>query len=136
MNEITRILFVCVENSNRSQMAEAFVRIHGGNYVNAFSAGSRPRGSINETAILAMNDIGYDLTTHRSKSLEEFEGTEVDIVVTMGCGDSCPSVRAKNRIDWAIPDPRNLPYEEFVKIRDLIEQHVKTLLREGVSMTF
>lgn len=102
------ILFVCVENSNRSQMAEAFARMHGGADVQAASAGSRPSGRINPKAIEAMRELGYDLTTHSSKGLEAFNGRVVDVAVTMGCGDECPLVRAARREDWQIPDPREM----------------------------
>jgi len=97
-----RVLFVCVENSNRSQMAEAFARIHGN--VEAFSAGSRPSGVVNPKAIAAMKEVGYDLTRHDSKSLREVPDVEYDLVATMGCGDECPNVRARCREDWQIPD--------------------------------
>src|SRR6516225_9627331 len=91
------ILFLCVENSNRSQMAEAFAHIHGGDRVEAFSAGSRPSGRVNPKAIEAMKELGYDLTTHTSKGLDDFNGQEFDVTVTMGCGDECPLVLAKKR---------------------------------------
>ena len=123
-----RVLFVCVENSNRSQMAEAFARRHGGDHVEAFSAGSGPSGRVNAKAIEAMKEIGYDLTTHQSKGLEAFNDQEFDAAVTMGCGDACPLVRARRRIDWNIPDPREMPPEQFRQVRDLIEQKVKELL--------
>src|SRR5438105_15797577 len=126
----TRVLFVCVENSNRSQMAEAFARLHGAGRVEAFSAGSRPSGRINPRAVEAMREVGYDLTGHTSKGLDDFHGQEFDAAVTMGCGDACPLVKAKRRIDWQIPDPRDLPPEEFRKVRDLIGQKVKQLLAE------
>ncbi|HVK09298.1 MAG TPA: arsenate reductase ArsC [Gemmataceae bacterium] len=123
-----RVLFVCVENSNRSQMAEAFARIHGGAAVEAFSSGSRPSGKVNPKAVAAMKEIGYDLTTHHSKGLDGFNGQEFDAAVTMGCGDECPLVRAKTRVDWQIPDPKELPPEQFNEVRDLIERKVKELL--------
>ncbi len=84
-----RVLFVCVENANRSQMAEAFARLHGGPGVEALSAGSKPSGLINPKAIRFMAERGYDLGRHASKSLDEIGG-EFDAVITMGCGDSCP----------------------------------------------
>src|SRR5947209_8515380 len=108
-----RIVFVCVENSNRSQMAEAFARIHGAGTVEAFSAGSRPSGRINPRAVEFMRERGYDLSTHTSKSLEAFNGQEVDVAVTMGCGDECPLVRARRREEWQIPDPKDLPPEQY-----------------------
>jgi protein-tyrosine-phosphatase len=123
-----RILFVCVENSNRSQMAEAFARIHGAGKAEAFSAGSRPSGVVNPRAIEFMREVGYDLTTHASKSLDEFNGQPVDVAVTMGCGDECPLVVAARREEWQIPDPKNLPPEQYREVRGLIEARVKELL--------
>lgn len=122
------ILFVCVENSNRSQMAEAFARMHGAGRVQAASAGSRPSGRINSKAVAAMQEVGYELITHASKGLEAFNGTAVDVAVTMGCGDECPLVRAARREDWQIPDPREMSPEEFRGVRDLIERKVLALL--------
>jgi arsenate reductase (thioredoxin) len=122
------ILFVCVENANRSQMAEAFARIHGRNIVEAHSAGSRPSGKINPHAVEFMKEVGYDLTTHGSKSLDEFNGQVIDVAVTMGCGDACPLVRAKRREEWQIPDPKEMPPDQYREIRDLIERKVKELL--------
>lgn len=122
------LLFVCVENSNRSQMAEAFARIHGIGIAQAFSAGSRPSGRINPKAIEAMREVGYDLSTHTSKGLDAFNGQPVDVAVTMGCGDECPLVHAAQRLEWQIPDPRNMSPGEFRGVRDLIEQRVKALL--------
>ncbi|HZZ81193.1 MAG TPA: arsenate reductase ArsC [Gemmataceae bacterium] len=125
-----RIIFVCVENSNRSQMAEAFARMHGAGRVEAHSAGSRPSGKINPKAIAAMKELGYDLTTHSSKGLEPFNGQDFEVAVTMGCGDECPLVHAKRREDWQIPDPKELPPEQFRETRDLIAAKVKKLLSE------
>ena len=125
-------LFVCVENSNRSQMAEAFARILGGDKVEAYSAGSRPSGKINPKAIRTMKEIGYDLSKHRSKSLSEIPDIEFDFVATMGCGDECPLLRAKQREDWNIPDPKELPRSEFRAVRDLIENKVKEILKRRV----
>jgi protein-tyrosine-phosphatase len=122
------VLFVCVENSNRSQMAEAFARMHGAGQVEVASAGSKPSGLVNPKAVEAMKELGYDLATHASKGLEEFNGQEVDVAVTMGCGDECPLVRAKQREDWQIPDPRDMTPEQFRGVRNLIEQKVKGLL--------
>lgn len=122
------VLFVCVENSNRSQMAEAFARIHGEGRVEAASAGSKPSGRVNPKAVEAMKELGYDLTAHASKGLNEFNGREIDVAVTMGCGDECPRVRANRREDWQIPDPRDMTPEQFRGVRDLIERKVKDLL--------
>jgi protein-tyrosine-phosphatase len=122
------VLFVCVENSNRSQMAEAFARMHGGDGVRACSAGSRPSGRVNPRAIEFMREVGYDLTTHASKSLDQFNGQEVAVAVTMGCGDECPLVRATRREEWQIPDPKEMTPEQYREVRDLIERKVKELL--------
>ena len=128
-----RLLFVCAENSNRSQMAEAFARIHGGDGVEAASAGSRPSGRVNPRAVEFMREVGYDLMTHASKSLDEFNGREIDVAVTMGCGDACPLVRAGRREEWNIPDPKDMPAEQYREVRDLIEQKVKNLLAGFVA---
>ena len=125
-----RVLFVCVENSNRSQMAQAFATILGGENVEAFSAGSRPSGRVNPKAIEAMKELGYDLGTHASKGLDEFNGMPIDAAITMGCGDACPLVQAKQRFDWQIPDPREMPPGEFRQVRDLIREKVRDLLTE------
>jgi protein-tyrosine-phosphatase len=130
-----RLLFVCVENSCRSQIAEAFARIHGNGKLEIYSAGSRPSGKINPKAIESMREVGYDLARHDSKSLTEIPAVDYDFVVTMGCGDECPYVRAKHREDWNIQDPKNLPADQFRKIRDEIEKKVKEVLSriEGIS---
>ena len=127
-----RVLFVCVENSNRSQMAEAFARLHGGPDVESLSAGLRPSGRINPKAIRFMAELGYDLTTHASKSLDDVvpgNGSgEFDAVVTMGCGDSCPWVPAKRREDWALPDPKDMDDDGYRAVRDDIGRRVRDLL--------
>ena len=128
MSRKPTILFVCVENANRSQMAEAFARIHGGPGVVAASAGSRPSGRVNPRAVEFMKETGYDLTTHASKSLDQFNGQEVAVAVTMGCGDECPLVNARRREEWQIPDPKEMLPEQYREVRDLIERKVKELL--------
>ena len=126
-----KILFVCVENSNRSQMSEAFARIHGGEEVQAFSAGSKPSGKVNPKAIASMKELGYDLSAHQSKSLDEVKQfAPFDAVVTMGCGDACPWMPAKKFIDWQIPDPKNMNEQDFRSVRSLIEEKVKELLHD------
>ena len=122
-----RVLFVCVENSNRSQMAEAFARMLGGDAVEALSAGSRPSGVINPKAVRFMGELGYDLSRHASKSLDDVEG-EFDAVVTMGCGDACPWVPAKRREDWALADPRDMDDAGYRGVRDDIRARVQALL--------
>ena len=126
-----KLLFVCIENSNRSQMSQAFAKIHGGENVEAYSAGSKPSGIVNPKAIAAMKELGYDLSTHDSKSLEEVKAfAPFDVVVTMGCGDACPWMPAKKFVDWVIPDPKHMEPTEFNGVRDFIEEKVKELLKE------
>jgi protein-tyrosine-phosphatase len=124
------VLFVCVENSCRSQMAEGFARMLGYEQVNSFSSGSKPSGIVNPKAIAAMAAIGYDLSVHDSKSLDEIPAIEYDAVVTMGCGDACPQVQTKLRLDWQIPDPKHMETAEFAVIRDGIKERIEELLDE------
>lgn len=129
MSTKKKVLFVCVENSNRSQMSQAFAIMHGGDMVEAYSAGSKPSGIVNPKAIAAMKELGYDLSTHDSKSLQEVEQyAPFDAVVTMGCGDACPWMPAKQFIDWQIPDPKHMEPAAFNEVRDYISAKVKTLL--------
>ena len=125
-----KVLFVCVENSNRSQMAEAFARIHGADEVEAFSAGSRPSGTINPRAVKSMLELGYDLNTHTSKSLLDIPDIDYDFVATMGCGDECPFIRAQRREEWEIPDPKHMDPDAFRVVRDEIEARVKRVIRD------
>jgi protein-tyrosine-phosphatase len=127
MPEKARVLFVCIENSCRSQMAEAFAHLQADDRIEAFSAGSRPAGRVDPKAVAAMAELGYDLGGHRSKSLDEIPKVKYDYVITMGCGDECPFIPAGHHEDWEIPDPKALPLDEFRKVRDLIEERVKEL---------
>lgn len=131
-----KVLFVCIENSNRSQMAQAFATILGEGKVKAHSAGSKPSGIVNPKAIKAMAELGYDLTSHDSKSVDDFEGQPFDYVVGMGCGDACPLVPAKHRIEWDIPDPRNFESDQFNVVRDSVRKHVECLLGEIERSSF
>ncbi len=131
MNEDrAKLLFVCVENSCRSQMAEAFARRHGGDRVEAFSAGSAPSGRVHPTATSLMEELGYDMSGHRSKGLDALPATRFAAIVTMGCGDACPTVPADRRLDWEIPDPKEMPRDEARAVRDRIGREVKALLAE------
>jgi arsenate reductase (thioredoxin) len=125
-----KLLFVCIENSNRSQMSEAFAKIIGSENVEAYSAGSNPSGTVNPKAIAAMKELGYDLRMHYSKSLEEVKQfAPFDVVVTMGCGDACPWMPAKQFIDWQIPDPKHLQPQQFNEVRDFIRGKVEQLIK-------
>ena len=127
MPEKKHVLFVCVENSCRSQMAEAFAFLYAQEVILAKSAGSRPSGQINPTAITVMAELGYDLGSHTSKSLSEIPQVKYDYVITMGCGDECPFIPAVVHEDWDLPDPKRLPLEEFRQVRDRIGERVKEL---------
>ena len=110
-------------------MSQAFARMLGGEAVEAYSAGSKPSGIVNPKAIAAMKELGYDLSTHDSKSLDEVKQyAPFDAVVTMGCGDACPWMPAKQFIDWVIPDPKHMEPAEFNKVRDYIKEKVAGLL--------
>jgi protein-tyrosine-phosphatase len=123
-----RVAFICVENSNRSQMAEAFARMHGAGIIEPFSAGSRPSGRVNPRAVQAMNEVGYDLSSHRSTRVDDLPPGEFDYAITMGCGDDCPWLAAKQREDWPIPDPKDLDAGAFNTVRDEIERRVHELI--------
>ncbi len=128
-----KILFVCVENSCRSQMAEAFAKIYGKDVIKSYSAGSRASGKVNKKAIKSMLEVGYDLDDHKSKFLDNIPDIEYDFAITMGCGDECPNVVAKQRQDWAIPDPKNMNEQDFNKVRDLIKEKVLLLMETLVK---
>ena len=123
------VLFVCVENSCRSQLAEAFSHIHKADDVAVHSAGSNPSGQINLKAMATMAELGYDMGEHRSQSLDEMPDIDYDAVITMGCGDNCPWVKGKIREDWGLPDPKHLSEDEFRSVRNDIEKRVIDLLR-------
>ena len=122
------ILFVCVENSCRSQMAEAFANMDGQEFIKSYSAGSHPSGSVNKKAVTSMREVGYDLAVHESKGLDEIPEIEYDLVVTMGCGDECPNVRARRRLSWDIPDPKKMNKKDFAKVRDTIRKKVREMI--------
>lgn len=124
-----KLLFVCVENSCRSQMAEAFARMRADEGVEAYSAGSRPSGVVNPRAIEVMAELGYDMNAHLSLAVSEVEGHgPFDAVVTMGCGDACPWVPARLHIDWEIPDPKHMPINEFRAVMHDIGRRVGRLI--------
>lgn len=122
------IVFLCVENSCRSQIAQAFAIKHGEGKINALSAGSRPIGSINDKAILLMKEFDYDLNSHSSTGTSDLPDIKVHSMVSMGCGDNCPTIKAENRIDWEIPDPKDMPLDEFREVIREIEKRVLSLL--------
>ncbi len=129
------VLFVCVANSCRSQMAEAVAKSLSGGRWDVWSAGSHPSGQLNSTAIQLMQEVGLDLKGHRSKGVEALPERQWDYVVTMGCGDHCPTVAAAHRLDWDTPDPVGLPVEEARIIRDRITVLFRELLASAGAGT-
>ncbi len=128
---LPHLLFVCVENSCRSQMAEGFARALGAGTVAAFSAGSRPAERVHPLALRLMRERGIDLAGRVPKGLAELPaGVEWDTIVSMGCGDACPSLPARQRVDWQVPDPQPMSEEAFRQVRDRIESLVRALLEE------
>jgi ACR3 family arsenite transporter len=125
------VLFVCVENSCRSQMAEGYARALGGGRVSAFSAGSRPSGQVDPRAIRFMSEAGIDVASQGSKGLEDVPDVRWDFVVTMGCGDACPHLPARHRLDWDLPDPKHRDDRGFREVRDRIEGLVRELIRNA-----
>ncbi len=127
---MVKILFVCIENSCRSQMAEGFARFYGKGRIEAFSAGSRPSDRVNETAVQIMKEAGIDISAQPSKGFDSLPSGEFNIVVTMGCEDECPFVPALSRIDWKIRDPKGRPIEFFREVREEIKEKVLKLIDE------
>ena len=125
-----KVLFVCVENSCRSQIAEGFARALGADVLEPWSAGSRPSGKVNPRAIELMAERGVDISANASKSLADVPRDGWDYVITMGCGDACPFVPSERKTDWGIPDPKNLPSDEFRAVIAQIEEKVKSLAAE------
>ena len=131
--EKRRIVFICVENARRSQMAEGFAEALGREDVEVYSAGSSPSSSIDPLVIQVMKEKGIDLSGKRPKSLNELPTIEMDYLVTMGCEETCPAVLAKKIIEWEIPDPKGKSMDDIRKIRDMLEAKVKMLLEEVES---
>ncbi|MFH2067976.1 MAG: arsenate reductase ArsC [Candidatus Omnitrophota bacterium] len=131
-----KVLFVCVENSCRSQMAEGFARNLGEGIIEAYSAGSRPSGKINPEAIRVMRELGIDISSQESKGFDRLPVKEFDYVITLGCKDACPFVPSKQHIDWNIEDPKDKDTEFFRKVRDDIAEKIKELIRTcGATVT-
>lgn len=122
-----KVAFVCVHNSCRSQMAEAFGKVLGLNIFESYSAGTEERDQINQDAVRIMKKIGVDMElTQRPKLLSEIP--EVDIVITMGCNVQCPTLPCKHREDWGLDDPSGKNDEEFIYTRDKIKEKVEDLV--------
>ncbi|MFD7918147.1 arsenate reductase ArsC [Streptomyces sp. NPDC059740] len=124
------VLFVCVHNAGRSQMAAAFLTHLAGAQVEVRSAGSDPAGSVNPTVVAAMAEAGIDISAEAPKMLTADAVRSSDLVITMGCGDACPVFPGKRYLDWALPDPAGRGLDAVRPIRDRIEQRVRALLVE------
>ncbi len=122
------VLFVCIENSCRSQMAEGFARHYAGDKMDIYSAGSRPSGIVHPLSLKAMSEIGIVISKQHSKGFSDLPYDSFDYVVTMGCGDNCPMIKAKTRLDWQIPNPTASDYDFFKSVRDTIGEKVKELI--------
>ena len=122
-----RVLFVCVENSCRSQMAEGFARLFGKDILEPYSAGSKPSGKVDPMAVEVMKEAGIDISSQKSKGFNDLSIKEFDMVITLGCGDVCPFVPAKEHVEWKIDDPKGKDIYFFRVIRDQIKNHVKRL---------
>lgn len=133
-----KVLFVCTENACRSQIAEAYARLLGSDLIEVYSSGSEPTEEISPNAVQVMDEVGYDLTSHATKAVTQIPDIEYDLVITMGCGEDCPEIRAKKREDWGLPDQGEGNINELRMIREQIKQKVTTLLawyqnRAGVN---
>ena len=127
---LKKVLFVCIENAGRSQMAEAFANKYGKDTINAFSAGNKPADKVNPIVVEAMEEAGIDISNNKPKQLTAKMALDVDLIVTMGCNDQgvCPGPFFKPTIAWHLEDPKDKPIEKVREIRDQIERQVKELI--------
>jgi len=130
VSDVPEVLFVCVHNAGRSQMAAALLDHHGQGRVHVRSAGSAPADEINTAVVAALDEIGLDVTKEFPKPLTDEVARAADVIVTMGCGDACPVYPGKRYLDWELPDPAGRPVEEVRPIRDEIDRRVRGLLAE------
>ena len=135
MNRRPNVLFVCVHNAGRSQMAAGFLRFLAGDRIVVSSAGSAPADGLNLTVVEAMAEIGIDLAADaiRPELLREDAVRAADVVITMGCGDACPVVPGRRYLDWALDDPAGRSLAEVRPIRDETERRVRDLISELIG---
>jgi protein-tyrosine-phosphatase len=129
---VPEVLFVCVHNAGRSQMAAALLERHAGGRVRVRSAGSEPAGSLNPRVVLAMSEMGIDISRELPKPLSDEFVQAADVVITMGCGDACPIYPGKRYEDWDVQDPAGQDLETVRRIRDEIDLRVEMLIEELV----
>ena len=129
-----KVLFACVENSCRSQIAEALAKNISPSKVDFYSAGSKPSGIINPIATKLLNSQEVYLTDHKSQNISEFVNVKIDYLILMGCGDQCPNLVANERVEWDIPDPKDMEEPEFLnvieKIRGKVQKLIETIYNE------
>lgn len=125
-----RVLFVCVHNAGRSQMAAGWLTSLAGDRIEVRSAGSEPSDQINPVAVEAMREVGIDITGEQPKKLTPESVDQADVVVTMGCGDTCPFFPGKRYLDWELTDPAGQPIEVVREVRDEIRTRVEKLISE------
>src|SRR5256885_8268815 len=130
MTDAPEVLFVCVHNAGRSQMAAALLDHHANGKVVVRSAGSDPAERLNPAMVAAMAEVGIDLSREFPKPLTDQAVRAADVVITMGCGDACPIYPGKRYEDWQLQDPAGQPVEQVRAIRDEIDTHVRQLLAE------
>jgi arsenate reductase len=130
MNEKPEVLFVCVHNAGRSQMAAALLDHYAQGRIHVRSAGSTPADEINPAVVEAMTEVGIDLSKEFPKPLTDEAVREADVVITMGCGDACAIYPGKRYLDWELPDPAGRPVDEVRPIRDEIDRRVRELLND------
>jgi len=134
MKEVPEVLFVCVHNAGRSQMAAGLLDRHANGRVHVRSAGTRPADEINPAVVAAMDEIGINLSKEYPKPLTTEVVKAADVVITMGCGDACPIYPGTRYLDWDLPDPAGRSVEEVREIRDEIERRVRELVGELVGV--
>ena len=132
-HDLPEVLFVCVHNAGRSQMAAAFLDHHAHGRIRVRSAGSTPADEVNPAVVLAMSEVGIDISRERPKGLTDDVVREADAVITMGCGDACPVFPGKRYLDWELPDPAGKTVEEIRPIRDEIDRRVRTLVEQLIG---
>ena len=132
MADPPEVLFVCVHNAGRSQMAAALLERHANGRVRVRSAGSEPAEQLHPEVVEAMREVGVDLAAERPKRLEDDAVRAADVVITMGCGDACPVYPGKRYEDWELEDPAGKPLEAVRRIRDEIDARVRALADELV----
>lgn len=126
-----KLLFACVENACRSQMAEGFARHYGSENVQVCSGGSKPAEKVNPKAVKVMKEIGIDISSHEPTTIDPEDARNSDYVITMGCGpDACPAPVGGKTIEWDLEDPSGSPIQKFREVRDKIEENVKKLLKD------